>query len=217
MKKYIQYLLYLIKHKWYVFIECYKLGIVWQGITHDLSKFLLDEMIPYAKHFYGEKTKESKEQFLDSFRLLCKRNKHHWQYWCDKSLSQPKDIENQYILKMMADWRAMGKTVGSSPQEWYEENKNKIVVTLINNIQFHRENIPKLNSIKTLNPNCHEYPVNGYIQDGLDKAGLSGNPYKETIKCASSKLNEYENELRKKLQDIQDFLDGKKDIVAKYY
>ena len=29
----------VLKHKYYVFIYCCKLGIPWQGITHDLSKF----------------------------------------------------------------------------------------------------------------------------------------------------------------------------------
>lgn len=130
MKKYIQYLLYLIKHKWYVFIECYKLGIVWQGITHDLSKFRCDELVPYAKHFYAKPTYYSKSNFFDAFRRHNRRNKHHWQYWCDKSLQNPREIEYNYILEMVADWRAMSKIKGkSSAIEWYNANKHKIIMT----------------------------------------------------------------------------------------
>jgi len=54
MSKYILYLKYIIRHKWYVGIECFKMGVYWRGITHDLSKFLPSEFIPYAKYFYGD-------------------------------------------------------------------------------------------------------------------------------------------------------------------
>lgn len=54
MEKYWKYFKYVIRHKWYVLIECFKKGQYWRGITHDLSKFLPDEFIPYAKYFYAE-------------------------------------------------------------------------------------------------------------------------------------------------------------------
>ena len=50
---YWKYFKYVIRHKLFVFIECYKLGKIWRGITHDLSKFLPDEFIPYSRYFYG--------------------------------------------------------------------------------------------------------------------------------------------------------------------
>jgi len=53
MMKYIQYLSYVLRHRWFVFLECYKVGLVWQGIIHDLSKFLPSEFFPYANYFYG--------------------------------------------------------------------------------------------------------------------------------------------------------------------
>jgi len=51
---YIQYLDYLLRHKWYVTLECFREGLYWQGLTHDLSKFLPSEFIPYANYFYGK-------------------------------------------------------------------------------------------------------------------------------------------------------------------
>jgi len=53
MKKYLQYLSYVLRHKWHVSLECFHHGLYWRGITHDLSKFLPDEFIPYARYFYG--------------------------------------------------------------------------------------------------------------------------------------------------------------------
>lgn len=53
MKKHLRYLKYLIRHRWYVFLECCKLGIPWRGIVHNLSKFLPSEWFPYVERFYG--------------------------------------------------------------------------------------------------------------------------------------------------------------------
>jgi len=108
--QYYKYLKYLVKHKWYVFVECCRLGIPIQGIMHDLSKFRLSEFISYAQHFYGnylsiydvhrmltyDKSLSGKQQvylfgtkpeekveedFNYSWMLHQNRNKHHWQYW----------------------------------------------------------------------------------------------------------------------------------------
>jgi len=37
--KYLIFLNYLIRHKWYVFVECCRYGVPWRGISHDMSKF----------------------------------------------------------------------------------------------------------------------------------------------------------------------------------
>ena len=53
--KHIKYLKYVLRHKWYVFLECYKLGIPITGIFHDISKFLPSEWFSYTETFYGKK------------------------------------------------------------------------------------------------------------------------------------------------------------------
>jgi hypothetical protein len=40
MGKHWKYFRYVFRQRWYVFVECVKLGIVWRGLVHDLSKFL---------------------------------------------------------------------------------------------------------------------------------------------------------------------------------
>ena len=75
---YLKFLWSLIRHKWYVFVECCKLGVPLLGIIHDCSKFLPSEFIPYAKHFYG---KDNKTAFDTAWLHLQRRNRHHWQYW----------------------------------------------------------------------------------------------------------------------------------------
>ena len=51
---YYKYLQYVIKHKYYVMIECFKVGLYWRGLVHDMSKFRPSEFIPYARYFYGD-------------------------------------------------------------------------------------------------------------------------------------------------------------------
>ncbi len=51
--KHLQYASYVMRHKWYVFVECCKLGIPLLGIIHDWSKLLPDEWWAYTNHFYG--------------------------------------------------------------------------------------------------------------------------------------------------------------------
>ena len=72
MKKYLKYFNYVIKHKWFVFLECWKAGIIWQGIVHDLSKLLPSEFFPYSIYFYGN-SKNDKE-FDNAWLLHQKRN-----------------------------------------------------------------------------------------------------------------------------------------------
>lgn len=104
MKKHWQYLKYVIRHKWYVFRECLKLGVSpLIAVFHDWDKFLPDEWLPYTNFFYGNfptqrdvnrahmlgiggynpYTKEQcKEDFAIAWMKHQHRNKHHWQYWC---------------------------------------------------------------------------------------------------------------------------------------
>lgn len=77
------YLLYMLKHKWYVFVECCKLGVPIRGIMHDANKFLPSEWKPYAKRFHEKHVLRAKPQdnFKVGFLFHMKRSKHHWQYW----------------------------------------------------------------------------------------------------------------------------------------
>lgn len=143
--KYIKYLSYVIRHKWYVFLECYKIGIFWQGIIHDLSKFLPSEFIPYANYFYGNDNKKrdktgyykptdtGNKDFDFAWLLHQKRNKHHWQWWIlpeDEGRIKILDMPLKYRKEMLCDWRGAGRAqgFGDNTKEWYEKNKDKMLL-----------------------------------------------------------------------------------------
>lgn len=149
--KHIRYFIYLIKHKWFVFVECCKLGIPLKGITHDLSKFLPSEWFPYTDYFYGNypelrkmspgmkatysgKTREDVEdQFDYSWLYHQKRNKHHWQYWIliqDDGQICRIEMPLKYAKEMLADWIGTRIVITGKREvkEWYLENKHRITL-----------------------------------------------------------------------------------------
>lgn len=142
---YLKYLDYVLRHKWYVMVECFKQGLIWRGLVHDMSKFRLDEFIPYAKYFYGEhgirfnggffwehkRNEEIKKQFDYAWLLHQKRNQHHWQWWLlseDDGGTKILEMSLKYKIEMLCDWRGAGMAINGKDniREWYEKNKGNM-------------------------------------------------------------------------------------------
>ena len=146
----LKYLKSQLRHKWFVFVECCRLGIPWLGIIHDLSKFSPAEWRGYARYFYGDypewatmgawgksyytgPTKESVGRDFDVAWLHHQhRNKHHWQRWLltlDSARSDGKlfalPMPDKYRREMLADWRGAGRAYGNPDTAgWYMENRD---------------------------------------------------------------------------------------------
>ena len=132
MSKYFKYLKYVIRHKWFVMIECFKIGLYWRGIVHDLSKLLPDEFIPYARYFYGGyKLVWINDAFDKAWLLHIHRNPHHWQYWLLQTDDGPLKIiqmPTKYLKEMLCDWHGAGMAIigKNNTIVWYLKNKDKI-------------------------------------------------------------------------------------------
>lgn len=153
IKAHLAYLRYVLRHKLYVFQECLKYGLVWQGITHDWSKFLPSEWIPYTQYFYGEHRWETvndingiffslgasekdtkaywKERFNEAWNHHQKRQPHHWQYWVllnDSGSVEVLPMPDEYRKEMLADWRGAGRAINGVDETatWYAANKDKM-------------------------------------------------------------------------------------------
>lgn len=144
MSKYLSYLKYVLRHKWFVFQECRKLGITWKGIVHDLSKFLPSEFFAYAEYFHGkypmdEKPPKEQKAFDLAWLYHQKRNKHHWQWWVLKNDGEGTTIIDMpliYRKEMLADWRGAGRAITGKDNTniWYKQNKDKMI--LHNNVRW---------------------------------------------------------------------------------
>lgn len=143
---YLKYLRYVIRHKWFVFIECCKLGIPLLGIVHDWSKLLPSEFIPYARHFYGsghdikrgrdstgyyKPTNTGDLAFDWAWFLHQKRNRHHWQWWVLPTGDPQQDdvlrMPLRYRKEMLADWRGAGRALGTpNTRAWFYKHSGSL-------------------------------------------------------------------------------------------
>jgi hypothetical protein len=147
LSSHYKYLSYVLRHKWYVFLEAKKLDIPWLGFMHDMSKFRPDEWGPYVNFFYGKKAANPRDAtgyykptntgdiaFDYAWLLHQKRNRHHWQYWClpnDDGTTVVLPMPERYLKEMLADWMGAGRAQGKPDcKAWYEANKHKIMLTV---------------------------------------------------------------------------------------
>jgi hypothetical protein len=142
LKIHIDYLIYLAKHKYYVFVEGWKLGLpLWTLLVHDLSKLLPSEWFGYAqwkseqiKNESGGTLKNERGFLMSAFLHTHKRSKHHWQYWtyvCDQSgCIYSLEMPLRYVREMVADWRAtqLIRFGNINVRPYYEENKEVILL-----------------------------------------------------------------------------------------
>jgi len=135
MKRHWQYLKYVLRHKWFVFQECLKLGVpLWIAILHDWDKFLPEMWFSYAACFYKS---DGSNQYVETIAYNqawnghAKRNKHHWQYWVlleDEGKVIPLPMPDVYRREMLADWRGAGRAITGKDNtlSWYIDNFYKI-------------------------------------------------------------------------------------------
>lgn len=148
MKRHIEYFKYVILHKWFVFLACLKLNVsFWQSITHDLSKFSKSEWNLYANTFFNEdgtRVDLRKNGAYDPNNtgevtgftyawIHHQKNPHHWQAWIsigDYGNLKAAKIPEKYIREMLADWSGAGMAITGNPNptEWYEKNKEKMIL-----------------------------------------------------------------------------------------
>jgi len=109
MMKCVRHLIVISKHKVFVMIECFKLGLYWQGLVHDLSKFGLTEFIESAKYFQGTGTPinviKVEKGYSAAWLHHKGRNKHHWEYWTDFYFGEVKPVRvpERYLKEMACD------------------------------------------------------------------------------------------------------------------
>lgn len=101
----------ITKHRHKVIYHCFKTGIGWQGLFHDLSKYSPTEFIPGAKYYLGTRSPNEKERELFGYSLAWMhhkgRNKHHFEYWVDikpqTKRYDPVPMPLRYITEMFCD------------------------------------------------------------------------------------------------------------------
>ncbi len=120
------------KHRAMVRKLCFKCGLYWQGLTHDLSKYSPTEFWNGVKFYTGTKSPHVGEReeygYSKAWIHHHNRNKHHAEYWQDigkngKTTAIP--MPDKYFWEMICDRAAASmiylgdKYTDKAPLEYY--------------------------------------------------------------------------------------------------
>ena len=101
-------------HRWLVREGCFRVGLYWQGLIHDLSKYAPTEFRSGAKYYQGTRSPNTAERedkgYSEAWIHHKGRNRHHYEYWTDLNLQTRRyesvPMPRKYLVEMVMDRRA---------------------------------------------------------------------------------------------------------------
>lgn len=136
--KWLNHLKTITHHKKLVLQNCFRVGLYYQGITHDLSKYSPIEFLAGARYYQGHCSPNDAERKAKGYSAAWLhhkgRNKHHLEYWVDYSTVGDHQLvgirmPERYVAEMFCDRVAASKTyrgaqyTDSDPYIYYEHSK----------------------------------------------------------------------------------------------
>ena len=129
----------ITKHKFLVMGGCFRIGLIWQGITHDLSKYTPTEFLNGARYYQGIRSPNNAERedkgYSEAWMHHKGRNRHHYEYWTDMNLEtrkyEPVPVPRKYLAEMIMDRRAacityQGEEYGPGAElEYFDASRDK--------------------------------------------------------------------------------------------
>ena len=109
-------------HRWLVRRGCFAVGLYWQGLTHDLSKYSPTEFWVGAKYYQGTRSPNGAEReekgYSEAWMHHKGRNRHHYEYWNDMDMATRQyvylPVPRKYLAEMIMDRIAASKTYQGS-------------------------------------------------------------------------------------------------------
>ncbi len=101
-------------HRHLVRKYCFAVGLYWQGLVHDLSKYSLTELSTGARFYQGTRSPNNAEREMTGVTKAWLhhkgRNKHHYEYWIDYDIKRQSDpplcgmkMPKRYVVEMAMD------------------------------------------------------------------------------------------------------------------
>ena len=107
MKKFFGHLFLVIRHRHAVFKNCFKCGIAWRGLVHDLSKFSPQEFFESVKYYTGRRSPigvcREVNGYSNAWLHHKGRNKHHIEYWMDPDCREHPMMPYKYAVECVCD------------------------------------------------------------------------------------------------------------------
>lgn len=98
-------------HRWLVRKGCFQVGLYWQGLIHDLSKYAPTEFLAGARYYQGTRSPNTAQREAEGYSQAWMhhkgRNRHHYEYWTDidpvtkEYVSVP--MPRRYLAEMVMD------------------------------------------------------------------------------------------------------------------
>lgn len=169
----------ITRHRWLVRQGCFRVGLYWQGLTHDLSKYAPTEFRVGVKYFQGDKSPNGAERndkgFSEAWMHHKGRNKHHYEYWTDMSpVTRNYDavpMPRKYLVEMVMDRRAAcmvyqgDKYSDGSALEYFMKSRERVLM--------HPKTRMELEYILTMLRDQGETEVFRYLKEEI----LRGKPF----------------------------------------
>ncbi|MGN0654239.1 MAG: DUF5662 family protein [Oscillospiraceae bacterium] len=117
MGKALKHFITVTKHRNAVMKHCFKAGIPFQGLLHDLSKYSFEEFFNGVKYFQGNRSPHEAERETIGYSAAWMhhkgRNKHHFEYWTDYNYKTKQifsvKMPVKYVKEMFCDRVAASK------------------------------------------------------------------------------------------------------------
>ena len=98
-------------HKLLVLPGCFRVGLYWQGITHDLSKYSPSEFCVGRRYWTGKRSPNAGERQEKGYSTAWMhhkgRNRHHWEYWTDLCMEtgcyESCPMPRKYLVEMVME------------------------------------------------------------------------------------------------------------------
>ena len=169
----------ITRHRWKVRRGCFRVGLYWQGLTHDLSKYSPTEFMVGARFYQGNRSPNAAEReekgFSEAWIHHKGRNRHHFEYWTDMN-RETKQYESvvmprRYLTEMVMDRIAACKTyqgdkyTDASPLTYLERSSDQKLM--------HPELLRQLTFILTMLKEQGEDKTFRYLKENV----LRGKPF----------------------------------------
>ena len=107
----------ITRHRHCVIRHCFRAGIGFQGLFHDLSKYTPAEFFAGAKYYLGTRSPNEGEREKKGYSLAWMhhkgRNRHHFEYWEDidpvSKQYEPVKMPVRFVVEMFCDRVAASK------------------------------------------------------------------------------------------------------------
>ncbi len=140
--KALKHFLTITWHRWLVRGGCFRIGLYWQGLIHDLSKYSPTEFRIGAKYYQGVRSPNAAERdekgYSEAWMHHKGRNRHHYEYWTDMNkVSRNYEaipMPRKYLAEMVMDRRAacmvyQGKNYHpSSALEYFMRSRERLLM-----------------------------------------------------------------------------------------